>query len=125
MTFFSCSIFFVKNKIALGLAAATLGLSSTSLHAANFELGGFDVRFDSNFSYGQSIRIEDRDFQHIGKSNNPSFDWTGYHSALNPIYSSADVWNQPGAYSNNGDAGNLNFDSGDSFSKLLKGISVG
>ncbi len=112
---------FVKNKIALGLAAATLGLSSTSLHAANFELGDFDIRFDSNFSYGQSIRVEDRDFQHIGKSNNPSFDWTGYHSALNPIYSSADVWNQPGAYSNNGDAGNLNFDSGDSFSKLLKG----
>ena len=54
---------FVKNKIALGLAAATLGLSSTSLHAANFELGDFDIRFDSNFSYGQSIRVERTEFQ--------------------------------------------------------------
>ena len=112
---------FVKNKIVLGLAAATLGLSAGSVNAANFDVGGFDVTFDSNFSYGQSIRVEDRDFSHIGKSNNPAFNWTGYNSALNPIYSSADVWAQDGAYSNNGDAGNLNFDSGESFSKLLKG----
>ncbi len=82
---------FVKNKIALGFAAATLGLSSTALHAATFQLGDFDVRFDSSFSYGQSIRVEDRDFAIIGKSNNPSFDWSGYHPALNPIYSSSDV----------------------------------
>ena len=111
---------FVKNKIAIGLAAASLGLSAAA-NAANFEVGGFDVTFDSTFSYGQSVRVEDRDFDIIGKSNNPAFDWTGYNPSLNTIYSSQDVWAQPGSYSNNGDAGNLNFDSGDSFSKLLKG----
>lgn len=111
---------FVKNKIAIGLAAASLGLSAAA-NGANFEVGGFDVTFDSTFSYGQSVRVEDRDFDIIGKSNNPAFDWTGYNPSLNTIYSSQDVWAQPGSYSNNGDAGNLNFDSGDSFSKLLKG----
>jgi hypothetical protein len=112
---------FVKNKIAIGLAAASLGLSAASTQAVTFEAGGFDITFDSTFSYGQSVRVEDRDFSLIGKSNNPAFDWTGYNPALNTIYSSQDVWAQSGSYSNNGDAGNLNFDSGDSFSKLLKG----
>ncbi len=113
---------FVKNKIVLGLAAASLGLSTGVAQAANFDVGGFDVTFDSNFSYGQSIRIEDRDFALIGKSNSPALDWTGYNPSINNIvYSSQDVWAQPGAYSNNGDAGDLNFDSGESFSKLLKG----
>ncbi|MBB1340203.1 DUF1302 domain-containing protein [Pseudoalteromonas sp. SR45-6] len=112
---------FVKNKLVLGIAAATLGLSAAPTQAATFEAGGFDITFDSTFSYGQSIRVEDRNFNLIGKSNNPSFDWTGYNSVLNPIYSAQDVWAQPGSYSNNGDAGDLNFDSGESFSKLLKG----
>lgn len=113
--------FFVKNKIALALAAATLGLTSATSNSATFEVGDFDVRFDSTFSYGQSIRVEDRDFALIGKSNNPALNWTGYNAALNPIYTAQDVWAQPGAYSNNGDAGDLNFNSGESFSKLLKG----
>ncbi|TMP60280.1 DUF1302 domain-containing protein [Pseudoalteromonas sp. S1610] len=112
---------FVKNKIVLGLTAAAIGLSAAQTQAATFEVGGFDIAFDSTFSYGQSIRVEDRDFNIIGKSNNPSFDWTGYNPAVNPIYSSQDVWAQPGSYSNNGDAGDLNFNSGESFSKLLKG----
>jgi hypothetical protein len=112
---------FVKNKIAIGLAVASLGLTAVNTQAATFNAGGFDITFDSTFSYGQSVRVEDRDFSLIGKSNNPAFNWTGYNPALNPIYSSQDVWAQPGSYSNNGDAGNLNFDSGDSFSKLLKG----
>lgn len=98
-----------------------MGLSAAQTQAATFEVGGFDVAFDSTFSYGQSIRVEDRDFSIIGKSNNPSFDWTGYNPALNTIYTSQDVWAQPGSYSNNGDAGDLNFNSGESFSKLLKG----
>ena len=98
-----------------------MGLSAAQTQAATFEVGGFDIAFDSTFSYGQSIRVEDRDFNLIGKSNNPSFDWTGYNPAINTIYSSQDVWAQPGSYSNNGDAGDLNFDSGETFSKLLKG----
>ncbi|WMN59895.1 DUF1302 domain-containing protein [Pseudoalteromonas xiamenensis] len=112
---------FVKNKITLGLSAALL-VGSTAAQAASFEVGEFDVTFDSTFSYGQSIRIEDRDFTFIGKSNHPRFNWTGYNAAIgNTIYSSSEVWAQPGAYSNNGDAGDLNFDAGDTFSQLIKG----
>lgn len=113
---------FVKKKLALGITCAFIALSSQQVSAKNFELGGFEVNFDSTFSAGSSWRIEDRDFENqIGKSNHPSFNWTGYNAALNPIYSSSDVWARPGTYSNNGDAGNLNFDSGDTFSKLIKG----
>ncbi len=112
---------FVRNKIALSIAAASLGLSAASTQAVTFEAGGFDITFDSTFSYGQSVRVENRNFDLIGKSNNPAFNWTGYNPAINTVYSSQDVWAQPGSYSNNGDAGGLNFDSGDSFSKLLKG----
>ena len=79
---------FVKNKIAIGLAAASLALTTASSQAVTFDAGGFDITFDSTFSYGQSIRVEDRDFSLIGKSNNPAFDWTGYNPALNTIYSS-------------------------------------
>ena len=112
---------FVKNKLALGITAACLAFSSQHLSAASFQLGEFDVTFDSTFSYGASMRVEERDFAQIGKSNHPRFDWTGYNAAYNTIYSSSDVWAQPGSYSNNGDAGNLNFDKGDTFSQLLKG----
>ena len=112
---------FVKNKLALGITAACLAFSSHNVLAASFQLGEFDVTFDSTFSYGTSMRVEDRDFDQIGKSNHPRFDWTGYNAALNPIYSSSDVWAQQGSYSNNGDSGNLNFDKGDTFSQLLKG----
>ncbi|AXQ97809.1 DUF1302 domain-containing protein [Pseudoalteromonas piscicida] len=113
---------FVKNKIMLGLSAAVMGIAATSVHAASFDVGDFEITFDSTFSYGQSIRVEDRNFDFIGKSNHPQFDWTGYKATTgNTIYSSSQIWSQQGAYSNNGDAGNLNFDSGDTFSQLLKG----
>ncbi|PAX99917.1 hypothetical protein CKO50_17835 [Pseudoalteromonas sp. HM-SA03] len=113
---------FVKNKIMLGLSAAVMGAAATSVHAASFEVGDFEITFDSTFSYGQSIRVEDRNFDFIGKSNHPQFDWDGYKATTgNTIYSSSQIWSQQGAYSNNGDAGNLNFDSGDTFSQLLKG----
>ncbi|WP_105254078.1 DUF1302 domain-containing protein [Pseudoalteromonas sp. T1lg75] len=112
---------FAKHRLALSVGAAMLGMSSAA-HSASFTVGDFDINFDSTFSYGQSIRTENRDFdQYVGKSNHPRFDWSNYNAALNPIYSSSDVWSQPGAYSNNGDAGNLNFDKGDTFSQLLKG----
>ncbi len=115
-------LLFVKNKIMLGLSAAVMGAAATSVHAASFEVGDFEITFDSTFSYGQSIRVEDRNFDFIGKSNHPQFNWDGYKATTgNTIYSSSQIWSQQGAYSNNGDAGNLNFDSGDTFSQLLKG----
>ncbi|KZN52257.1 DUF1302 domain-containing protein [Pseudoalteromonas luteoviolacea] len=113
---------FTKNKIMLGLGAAIFGTVGMHAQAANFQVGDFEITFDSTFSYGQSIRVEDRDFGIIGKSNHPRFNWSGYNASTgNTLYSSSQVWSQEGAYSNNGDAGNLNFDAGDTFSQQLKG----
>ncbi len=119
---------FVKNKLAVGVASAMLVLSSQQVSAASFEVAGFDVNFDSTFSFGVSQRIEERDFENqIGKSNriypglNNHLNWNGYNAVTNPIYSQPDVWAVPGTYSTNGDAGNLNFEKGDVFSQLFKG----
>ena len=113
---------FAKNPLALGVASALLALSATSTQAANFTLGeDVEVVFDSTFSYGTSWRAEDRNWDTIAKVNHPRFNWTGYNAATNIIYPSSDIWAQPGGYSANGDAGNLNYDKGDVFSSLIKG----
>lgn len=113
---------FAKKPLVLCVASALFALSSSPASAVNFDLGDFEVTFDSTFSFGASWRVEDRNINMIGKTNVPGqFDLSTYHPSLNPIYSSADIWAQEGGYSNNGDAGNLNFDPGDTFSKLFKG----
>jgi hypothetical protein len=67
--------------------------------------------------------MEDRDMSLIGNSNHLNLDWTGYNGTTNPVYSSADVWSLTnGSYSTNGDNGNLNFDKGEAFSTVLKGV---
>jgi len=98
-------------------------LSSTTATAANFTLGDdVEVVFDSTFSYGASWRVEDRNWDMISKVNHPRFNWSGYNASTNNIiYPASDIWAQPGAYSSNGDLGNLNYDKGDMFSSLLKG----
>ncbi|MBV2129811.1 DUF1302 domain-containing protein [Arsukibacterium indicum] len=113
---------FYKSPLALGVASALLALSVVPAQAATFDVGNFQVVFDSTFSYGASIRTEERNWDTISKVNHPRFDWTGYNAATNVIYQPADIWAQPGAYSSNGDAGNLNFDRGDMFSSLFKGL---
>lgn len=112
---------FKKSPLALGVAAVVSILSAPSF-AASWESGDWSVSFDSNFSIGTSIRMEERDSSLIGNSNFPNFDWSGYNAATNPLYTSSDVWaNADGAYSTNGDLGNLNFDKGKAFSTLFKG----
>ena len=113
---------FYKSPLALGVASALLALSVVPAQAATFDVGNFQVVFDSTFSYGASIRTEERNWDTIAKVNHPRFDWTGYNAATNLIYQPADIWAQPGGYSSNGDAGNLNFDRGDMFSSLFKGL---
>ena len=114
---------FKKSPLALGVAAV-VAASSLSVHAASWESGDWSVSFDSNFSLGTSIRMEERDFSLIGKSNSPTLDWSGYNAATNPIYASSDVWNSVdvGGYSTNGDLGDLNYDKGSAFSTLFKGV---
>ena len=113
---------FAKTPLAAGVASALLALTMAPAQAASWDFGDVNVTFDSTFSYGGSWRMEDRNFDTISKANHPRFNWDGYNAASNPIYTSSQIWQQPGAYSSNGDAGNLNYDRGDMFSSLAKGL---
>ncbi|MDP5040416.1 MAG: DUF1302 domain-containing protein, partial [Paraglaciecola sp.] len=59
-------------------------------NAANWDSGDWSVSFDSNFSFGTSVRVEDIDFSTVGNSNQLNLDWSGYNPATNPIYTSSD-----------------------------------
>jgi hypothetical protein len=113
---------FKKSSIAMGVAAL-LAATSQGANAANWDFGDLSVTFDSNFTLATSIRTEERDFSLIGHSNQPSLNWTGYNAATNVIYPSADVWAlTDGAYSSNGDLGDLSYDEGDAFSTQFVGL---
>ncbi|NMH58429.1 DUF1302 domain-containing protein [Alteromonas ponticola] len=113
---------FKKSPIAAGVIAL-LGAASMSTQAASWQFGDVNVSLDSSFTLATSIRTEDRDYSLIGNSNHPQFDWTGYNAATNVIYPSADVWaNSNGAYSTNGDLGNLAHDPGDPYSTQISGL---
>ncbi|MDP2713259.1 DUF1302 domain-containing protein [Rheinheimera sp.] len=123
------SITFAKKPLAIGVASALFALSMAPAQAASWNFGDVDITFDSTFSYGGSWRTEDRDFNTISKVNHPRFNWEGYGYDLtnaampfNSVYTSSQIWAEPGAYSSNGDAGNLNYDNGDMFSSLFKGL---
>lgn len=75
--------------------------------AIEFDWGSFDT----TISYGAQWRVEDRDPRLVGKANlNPAV------AAMSP----ADFIAAPGAFSVNGDAGNLNYDQGDVFASVFK-----
>ncbi|MBZ9610744.1 DUF1302 domain-containing protein [Rheinheimera maricola] len=116
------SITFAKKPLAVGIASALFALSLAPVQAASWDLGDVNITFDSTFSYGGSWRMEDRNFDTISKVNHPRFDWDGYNAATNNIYLPSQIWQEPGSYSSNGDAGNLNYDRGDMFSSLFKGL---
>ncbi len=123
------SVTFAKKPLAVGVASALFALSMASAQAASWNLGDVNITFDSTFSYGGSWRTENRDWDTISKVNHPSFDWGGYGydfaDQANPykiVYANSQIWQQPGAYSSNGDAGNLNYDKGDMFSSMFKGL---
>jgi len=122
---------FYKKPLAAGIATALMFTSIGQVSASNFQLGDFDIRFDSTFSIGASWRVEDRNWQdNVGKANNPNVgDLSSYHPTLNPnpltgnnnLPLNQTLWDAEGGYSTNGDLGNLNYDAGESFSRLFKG----
>ncbi|MCW8092296.1 DUF1302 domain-containing protein [Alteromonas sp. ASW11-130] len=113
---------FKKSPIAAGVIAL-LGAASMPAQAANWQFGDVSISLDSSFTLATSIRTEDRDYSLIGNSNHPQFNWRGYNAATNVIYPSADVWaNSNGAYSTNGDLGNLAHDPGDPYSTQVSGL---
>jgi hypothetical protein len=113
---------FKKSSIAVGVTAL-LAATSHIANAADWNFGDLSITFDSNFTLATSIRTQERDFNLIGHSNQPGLDWSGYNAATNVIYPSADVWAlTDGAYSTNGDLGNLSYDKGDAFSTQFVGL---
>lgn len=115
---------FYKKPLALSIAAAMMTLAGASAQATNFQLGDFDISFDSTFSAGASWRVENRNWNdNVGKSNNVNngFNFSQYHPILNVNPNAATVWDGAGSYSTNGDNGNLNFNANETFSKLIKG----
>lgn len=112
-----------KVKPLAFIVASSCAAMTTIAHGANFTVGDVDISFDSTFSYGVSVRVEGRDYaKTVGKANNPNnnFDFSSYN-VFAPNPSKETIWAQPGLYAINGDNANLNYDSGDVFSSIVKG----
>lgn len=112
---------FKMSPVAIGVMSLA-GVAALPAQAANWQVGDVSISLDSTFTLATSIRTEDRDYSLIGNSNHPQFNWSGYHGAFNPLYPSGDVWAlADGAYSSNGDLGNLAHDPGDAFATQISG----
>ncbi|PQJ23931.1 hypothetical protein BSZ31_02025 [Limnobacter sp. SAORIC-690] len=90
----------VRNMIAAGLFAAAV----MPVQAANFQIGDFDLSVNSTVSAGTSFRVEGQD-----------------RALYSPANTNAEGIRGTGA-SNTGDDGNLNFQKGDTFSTIIKGV---
>jgi hypothetical protein len=115
---------FYKKPLAASITAALLTLSVNNAQAKIFELGDFEISFDSTFSVGSSWRTEDRNWNdYVSKANNINngFDLSHYNAAANATPINTTLWQGQGSYSNNTDNGNLNYDAGETFSKIVKG----
>lgn len=90
----------VRNMIAVGLFAAAV----MPVQAAQFQLGDFDLSINSTVSAGTSFRVEGQDRALFAPANTNGAGETGR------------------GLSNTGDDGNLNFQKGDTFSTIIKGV---
>jgi hypothetical protein len=114
-----------KFKMLCGIFLLTIlgivgGISSA--FAIDISFGDIEGNLDSIFSVGASFRVEDRDYNLIGKANQPEFynDPTSYNvkdQLYQAQYGKGVV--PSGLWSNNGDDGDLNFDTG-LISELVK-----
>lgn len=104
----------ILSKIAAGVA---LAFASTASQAVSWESESFEFNFDSTISVGASMRVEERDRNLVGKANLYQVE-TGM--PISNLYGSGVV--PDGAWSNNSDDGNLNFNKGDFFSQVVKGV---
>ncbi len=90
----------VRNQLARSVTLAMLTASIAGpASAVEFNLGEIEGRFDSQLSIGSSIRLNDADSQLISQANGGS-----------------------GAGSGSYDDANLNFDKGNAFSTVFKGV---
>ena len=85
-------------------AAAVLAAAAMPVQAAQFQVGDFDLSINSTVSAGTSFRVEGQDLGLIGRNNTTASGEQGR------------------GLSNTGDDGNLNFQKGDTFSTIIKGV---
>lgn len=97
--------------VKLPLAAAITAALSTPAAAFQFYLGDVEASFDTTLTAGAGWRVEDRDKRLIAQGN------------LGPSYAPGGANANIGASTNNYDDGNLNFEKGDTYSKIVKGTS--
>ena len=101
------------SKIAVGVS---LAIAATASNAVGWDSENFEYNLDTTLSVGASMRVEERDRALVGKSNLYQLE-TG--QSVTSLYGSGIV--PDGAWSNNSDDGNLNFNKGDFFSQVIKG----
>lgn len=92
-----------KLPLAVAVAAGLSGQAS----AYSFYLGDVEAQFNTTLSAGAGWRVQDRDKRLIAQGN------------LGPQFANTTT----GASTNNYDDGNLNFEKGDTYSKIVKGNS--
>jgi hypothetical protein len=100
----------IKLPLALAVAAGASGQAA----AYSFYMGDVETQINTTLSAGVGWRVEDRDRRLIGQGN------------LGPEYAPVSMGGDPdfaniGASSGNYDDGNLNFEKGDTYSKIVKG----
>ncbi|MDX1633841.1 MAG: DUF1302 domain-containing protein [Marinobacter sp.] len=93
----------------LPLAAAIAAGISGQASAFSFYVGDVEASLDTTLSAGATWRVEDRDKRLIGQGN------------LGPEYTPGQPLANIGASTNNYDDGNLNFESGETVSKVVQG----
>ncbi len=93
----------------LPLAAAIAAGISGQASAFSFYVGDVEASLDTTLSAGATWRVEDRDKRLIGQGN------------LGPEYTPGQPLANIGASTNNYDDGNLNFESGETVSKVVAG----
>ena len=96
-------------KLPLAVAVAA-GMSGQAA-AYSFYVGDVEAQFNTTLSAGAGWRVEDRDKRLIAQGN------------LGPEYAPGGSLANIGSSTNNYDDGNLNFESGDTYSKIVKGNS--
>ena len=95
---FNLPVSTTTTRLAAAVFAAGLAVPA---YAAKFDLGPFEGNFTSNFSVGASWRTED---------------------ASNRVLSPGNTNGEGRASSSTADDGNLNYDKGDAYSVLFKGV---
>ena len=90
----------VRNMIAAGLFAAAV----MPVQAKDFQIGDFDLSVNSTVSVGTAFRVEGRASELYGGNNADSQGVFGT------------------GRSNTTDDGNLNYDKGDTFTTIIKGV---